>query len=264
MVRSVAAPASFRIVVPAGAPVPDITGVWQPVAPASAFSAAGAGMGRGEAVWSVGLPADASAAAAALDARAARLDVIGSGLTEASRRLVAFVGEVSAGPALGASFVAGSGDIPERELAVWLAGARGGVSSARWGGRSDGLGAAAREARAFLAQVAGSWTGFARVETSFGGAACARTRVGWLGDFETVWPAGIGPDRAGMHRTALALALATRTAWLRLAQELVGGGVRLGALIAGPGGWLLAVPAAWRFVRRVLDAAGAVRVTVGA
>jgi hypothetical protein len=94
---------------------------------------------------------------------------------------------------------------------------------------------------------------FALVESSRGGSTSARTRLDWLGDVHTWWLAGSPPLVISDHRRALAQAVATRQAWLRLATLLTAGAAKIGiAMAAGPFN-PLAIFTAWKYVQKVLE-----------
>ena len=73
----------------------------------------------------------------------------------------------------------------------------------------------------------------------------------------TVWAAGLAADDARQHGRAVNLALRTRDAWLRLALTILRAAAQLVTLFAATP--LLALPAAYRFVRQVIDQVQALR-----
>jgi hypothetical protein len=96
------------------------------------------------------------------------------------------------------------------------------------------------------------------VETRAEGRLLARTIVGWGGDAGTAWAVPFDPAAATLHGRTLALALAARATLLRRLALAARGAATLGALLA-PGGALLALPAAWRFIGEVVDEVAAAR-----
>lgn len=103
-----------------------------------------------------------------------------------------------------------------------------------------------------LAELLRRATGPARVESSDGSRLLAVTDIGWTGHLHTYAPADARPDARALHRLALAAALRTRVALacgvletLQLASSI--------ALGLGVGAVWQALPAAWRFVQRLLD-----------
>jgi len=235
----------FRLTAPGAI---DVLGVWEAGVVPAAFAAPEPPC---EESWRVDLPP--TAPAAALDERAAALQAAISGVAAADRRLTAFVANPGVrGPVL---YAVETGPVsgPEQELAAWVQSARGGVSFGYWDvltGRwwMDEV----REVRDFFAQLTRSLASAARVETTVGGVKVGVTVVGWRGGMATTWRAGADRATTESHGRAVALALATRRAWLGLAVTVVSGAAGLAARLAAPGGFVLAVPAAWRFVRRVM------------
>lgn len=99
-----------------------------------------------------------------------------------------------------------------------------------------------------LNQVVGH---FAWVETQVSGRLVVRSSVGWTGNLETAWNTPPTPDLAALHQRTLKLALTSRTAMLRAFGVITAGAVKLTALVASPAGAILALPAAWNFIRQV-------------
>ena len=226
----------------------DILGVWA-AGPAPAFAPSP----DADEVWRIDVPA-AGARAALADRWAALAAAEADTQVPATARRFpdTVVGELAfAAPA--------KLPLPERELAAWARAADPGLAFDVSFGWFGDLREAAESAWDFLRQSARSLTVAARVETAIDGVVVGRTTVGWRGNTETAWRAGAGPDQAEVHREALALALASRQAWVRMAAVLIGGAVGLAARLTTVGGWLTAVPAVWRFIRRVQAEARAIR-----
>ncbi len=92
---------------------------------------------------------------------------------------------------------------------------------------------------------------FAWVETELQGRLLARTAVNWSGDMDTAWATGTLADQYALHYRSLKLALASRITMLRMFIIVTQGAAKLSVLIATPGGALLALPAAWKFINNV-------------
>ena len=73
----------------------------------------------------------------------------------------------------------------------------------------------------------------------------------------TVWVSGLAVDDARQHVRAVNLALRTRDAWLRLALTIMRAAAQLVVLFAATP--LLALPAAYRFIRQIIDQMQALR-----
>ena len=236
--------ARFQLIVPDEALAPGVLGLWQ-AEPAPVSFARGAEQ-PAALRWQVDLPADRRAAAAAVAEQESLLRWERLTLAqEAPRRLQA------AAIGRSASFATDLAQ-PERDLAVWM--------QAMSGGRSFFPGEewlkdwqeTAQQAQAFVQQVQRSLAYYAWVETSVEGERVAHTAVQWLGGVATKWQAGQDRQRVALHRRAVALAVDTRTTWVRAFLLAAQGATILAAALGTPGGPLLALPAALKFVRQVL------------
>ncbi len=248
----------------------DELGVWQPASPAAPGDAGLESTGVGPAaadapgdvnLWLIALPKDRSAADQALDLAEARLAVAESALPQAENRLRAFAAAGGPSPAIAPGLEA-----PELELASWSAMSQSAGDldlRERPGQPMDDLAAvpafqqAVERTEAFFAKVREAVRDFTVVETSLGDARAALTRVSWTGDMRTAWASGLSTDDARQHIRAVSLALRTRDAWLRLALTVVRGAIQLAVLFAATP--LLALPAAYRFVRQIIDQMQALR-----
>ena len=235
---------------PAGAV--DELGVWTPADTGGfegltprEFSLA-EGAGRADALfWQQDFAITASAADQPGLLRAqGRLDMAARALPQAEARatLFATAGGMVAGVA---AELAG----PELDLAAW----------ARLAPQSDALSrlpdfrAAAEQVAAFFEKVRAALRSYATIVTRVGGATVARTEVTWTGHFRAAGTAGLPVADAARHNAAVSLALRTRDLWLRLAATVIAGAVQLTALFAANP--LLALPAAYRFARQVIEQA---------
>lgn len=99
-----------------------------------------------------------------------------------------------------------------------------------------------------LNQVVGH---FAWVETQVNSRLVVRSSVGWTGNLDTAWSMSPTGEMAELHQRTLRLALSSRTALLRAFGIISAGAVKLTALVASPAGAVLALPAAWKFIRQV-------------
>lgn len=238
--------ARFQLIVPDDALAPDLLGLWQPE-PAPVSFAPGAEP-PAALQWQVDVPADPRAATAAVESQAALLRRERQTLAQETMRRF---GAVVAGGSAAASFDLGLPQ-PERELAIWLQTVGGGQSFFPGEAWLKDWQETARQAQAFVRQVQRSLLSYAWVESSVEGRRIARTAVQWLGDVATEWQAGLDRQQAALHRRAVALAVDTRTTWVRAFLLAAEGAGLLAAALGTPGGPLLALPAAVKFVRQVL------------
>jgi hypothetical protein len=86
-----------------------------------------------------------------------------------------------------------------------------------------------------------------------------QTTVGWTGDVNTVWRLGISAPEVMLHQRTLALALQSRDTLLQTLAKATQFAVKLAQLLlllGTPGGVILALPAAWKFINEVLAEVG--------
>jgi hypothetical protein len=93
---------------------------------------------------------------------------------------------------------------------------------------------------------------FAWVETEVGEKLIARTIVSWDGDADTAWGTELKPLEYQDHQRSLSQALASRNIILHAILVTVQSAAKLAVLLATPGGALLALPLAWKFVNQIL------------
>lgn len=96
-------------------------------------------------------------------------------------------------------------------------------------------------------------TNMAWVETRLEARLLGRTRVSWTGDTETFYAKGISPGHADLHRRSLETAVVSRNILLRAFAATFTTAAKCSVLIAAPGGALLAVPTAWKYIRQILS-----------
>jgi hypothetical protein len=186
-----------------------------------------------------------------------RVDAATDALPDASGRLLRTAGEaggsVSFGPPGGGG--AAAPDPAERELLAWLdecsaADGRvafGGPEAPAWWTRAE------RELADLLERLR-SWVApTALVRTTSGDRAVALTAHRWSGRTVTAAAAGASGPELRLHDDLLELVAASRRIVVQVVGLAVEGAVRIGSRLALPGGPLLALPATWRFVHRVLD-----------
>ncbi len=103
----------------------------------------------------------------------------------------------------------------------------------------------------FVEQVRRFVGHYAWVETRTQGQLLGQTAVSWTGDANTVWQEGLDPAQMALHQRTLTLALASRDTVIRTFILVASGAARLSVLLATPGGAILALRAAWKFVKQV-------------
>jgi hypothetical protein len=206
------------------------------------------------AVWHIDLPGDCRTAAVSLASGEAHVRASQHALALAEERLKAFVAVRTATPAFAVSATTASFAPPEAELVVWLQDMQDGAVSfgpGEWLRR--GWEESTEQLQAFFNRLLQSLAHYAAVETAVQGQLLGRTTVSWTGDMDTVWQAVLDPTSAVLHQRALALALASRDTWMRMMIVVLRGAITLSVLLTTPGGAVLALPAAWKFVHQVLS-----------
>jgi hypothetical protein len=232
---------------------------WQPVPQSGgdvSFEAAAPSESVPISLWSLDLPADPEAAAATLAQAEAQLQATQALLDEAPARLEAFATRLQSGAeaqyGLESTGVASIG-AAEAALLPWIDALQPGQVSFGGEGLSRGdIGAAIAQLSQTVEDLLGQVLYLARVETRQQGALLASSLVDWTGDLDTAWEEAVSAEERGLHQRSLALALKARIALLRIILTTTQGAVKISALIATPGGALLALPAAWKYVQQLL------------
>ncbi len=210
-----------------------------------------------EALWRADLPSDTDLAQQELNARTAQLSRFDTSLAIAGQRLEQFGDRIARG-AGSASFATEVLATPEQELLNWLGEVQG-RAVASYGIGEDwaaGWNAATEQLQAMVERAINLVVYYARVETNVGGERLGATTGSWTGDMDTAWHAELTPEQAALHQRTLLLALESRDAYLRAFALASRGAVMLAALpalLAAPGGALVAIPAAWKFIQDVLQ-----------
>lgn len=117
--------------------------------------------------------------------------------------------------------------------------------------------AASREVAGMVETVTRALSPATIVETRAGAELVGQSQVGLRGNLRTVWRPETGAAGALLHEATVALTLSSRATLLRMVAVAARGATALAVRFALPGGPLLALPAAWRFVQRVLNEPGA-------
>ena len=241
----------FQLVGGAGAP--DVLGLWALSAEEVSFAV---GAEPAASLWQIDLAGAPEQAAQQLDAGLRQVAAAEGALDTARQRL-----DQLAAANDGVSFAVGAETRPPEQAALAAlehlrARAAGEISFAVPGEEA----AAEREFTGVLRRLTDAVRYFAVVETRLGGQLAARTSIAWSADAETFWPAAPMPaNTLALHTRSLRLALASRAALLRILLVTAQGAARLAGTLALPGGALLALPVAWKFINQVLAEAGRYR-----
>ncbi len=240
---------------------PDIFGVWE-TAPSETVSFAAPDAPPPESeipVWSVNLPADASLAATQLDARLAQVNGASRALGAAAHRLDTFVQHTP--PTVEVSFAVSDTPLPSAEQGLLnsLGQLQTGLSTQVSFGllpANDAWGEAEERFKNVLTRLTQSLAHFAFVETHIENRLIGRTTLSWSSDAQTLWQNGLRAEQWELHQRTLALSVQSRAALMQTVALTAQSAVKISAMLALPGGALLALPAAWKFINAVLSEVG--------
>jgi hypothetical protein len=227
--------------------LPPIFSHWQAVPSAGnelSFEAAAA---EPAARWSLDLPAGEDAVAY-LEQAEAQLANAQAALDEAPQRLEAFMSQLQAGG--GAQYALESTPAAEGELLHWMEVFQPGAVS--FGDDEAQRWQALAQLEGYVNQVIGQVVHLAWVETRQEGALLATSQMSWKGDAQTAWEQEVTAEQRALHLRSLRLALASRLAMLKIIITSAQAAAKIGALMAAPGGALLALPAAWKYVQKLV------------
>jgi hypothetical protein len=241
---------------------PDVLGLWATVPTLSANAMAFGATAETIAdvpMWRASLPADPHLAKQHLASAETTLHASQKALAVASDRLKVFIAAQQHGVAFDLSSADRSAAKPEAVLMVILNEIREGRAPVSFGlGERLGGGweQATQQFYAVLAKLRQLVVYYARVETRVQNELLGQTTVSWTGDMETVWRVGLSPEQVMLHQRTLALALQSRDTLLQTLVMAAQFAVKLSLLLSTPGGVILALPAAWKFINQVLAEVG--------
>lgn len=234
---------------------------WQfqpaPAIPDLSYSVEGAGVSAVP-IWRLDLPADAEAAQATLSQRQELLLTSQIALTDIPLRIDNLVQQAQATGGVGLSFAPPSDEVlagPEAdtlELLHALELPAVGVSFATGSEERRGLEQAFDQFKVDMDNLMRLVTHFAWVETQQDSHLIGRTIVSWSGDLDMLWRLGLAPQGYELHQRSLSQALASRNILLHATVVTVRSAAKLAVLLTTPGGAVLAIPVAWKFVKEVM------------
>ncbi len=239
----------------------DDTGLWATAAGPVSFGLGSEDSLPAEEFYRVRLPGDLQSAHLELQNKQASLVQLNASLDRVPLRLDDLVerSQDRSRPNSGLSF-----DVKPIEQEMGLEGELLGnisrVDSSAGKGLSFGIEEAAGEVwQAAEAQISGLMQQldrdvlhFAWVETSISNQLVARSLLNWKGDLQTIWMEDLSPDQASLHSAALLSAVRTRHLRLRLLATVASGSIKIASLMVTPGGALLALPAVYQYVIKIL------------
>lgn len=260
---------------------PDVFGVWEtrPTSEAGEVSFGAPGdESQDIAVWSVNLSPDLELAEQQMEASAAQVASTRQGLATARQRLNTLIANQRAEGEVSFSVSAEQPDLPpaDQELLRALGqiqaheeevsyGFFDGVKQAidKVAGKvvttMTGDPQAEEKLKAVMERLTASLLYYAAVETKIDSAIVARTQISWVADANTIWQLGMLPEQFALHQRTLKLAIDSRNALMRTFGLTAEAAVKLSLLLATPGGALVALPAAWKYVNQILAEVGQYR-----
>jgi hypothetical protein len=247
----------------AGGGLNDMFGLWLHVsdaAPGSTLSFALDAEGEtarkteeGVPVWRVNLPSDYEQAAAYLRAGEAKLRATEEALAAANDRLESFVASrTTAAMPFGISTESTESDAELESLLLTLRGDHPVVSFGLADNLQDEWSRTSEQFQNFINQLQRIVANYAWVETSVEGDLLSRTVVSWTGDVNTFWAReNFDPALVELHQHTLKLALTSRDVLVRTLVVVLEGVIKFSILIS-TGVGVLALPAMWKSVRKIL------------
>ena len=208
-------------------------------------------------VWRVDLPSDLELAQEHISRRAEQMQEAAAALESIPQR----VDLMAARQQVAASFDVESGQLPapEAELLHLLEAIEASTAPLSFSsnvpkpGELDQVSDQFKAASQHLLRL---FSHFAWVDTLVEGQPIGRTEVGWTGSMNTAWAERLNETQKNLHQRNLETALASRNTSLRTLTVSMQTAVKLSVLLAAPGGALLALPVAWKFVNQILAQAG--------
>lgn len=210
-------------------------------------------------IWRVTLPRNLNAASSYLAGGKSKLAVSQKAIKKVPDRLDALIQTQSSGLSFDISSKERRLAQPEADLLASLSEIQEGRTPVSFGlGEKlrGGWQQATDQFQAFVNQLLQSLAHYAWVETCIQEQCLGRTGVSWTGDMNTVWRHRLTSTQATLHQCSLELALASRNELLQTLNIAIRGTLQLSALLAAPGSAILALPAVWRFINKILAEVG--------
>jgi hypothetical protein len=205
-------------------------------------------------VWRADYPAELDQAAGVLEDARRSLAAAEMALDEVPARLDLYLMQERVGVSYALPTPGDQSDRAEDDLSLLLAEMRGAVPSVSFeaeGGFAGRWDEAFQFFQSFTERLRQMAAHYAWVETRVEGRLVGQTAVGWTGDVDTIVVDSLDPELMRLHEQTLQLALASRQMLLRTSAMILANATKISALIATPGGIVLAIPAVLRFINQV-------------
>lgn len=232
---------------------PSFLDLWEPATEAVSYAA-----GEAEVpVWSVNVSAQPAVALEQLHGSRNHLAQTNAALNGAQARLDTFVANVAHAGPVSFSTEAAALPAPEQELLASLEMLQTGRSTGvvSFGGLTaePDLATDRDKFTHSLERLIQSLAYFVFVETQVEGRPLCRTTLSWAANARTTGRANLTAEQWAVHRQTLELAIHSRAALMRTVMLAVQSALKISAVLALPGGPLLALPSAWKFFTHVLS-----------
>jgi hypothetical protein len=202
------------------------------------------------AVWRANFPADMGKAQTQLSEGELVLQISQKNLAITANRINEFVQSPMAGLSFEAFLARKPLNQPETELLLLLREIRDNKPVTFTPGENftSRLGRTAQQFQAFLNKLQQSVLYYTWIETRVQEQLLGRTTIAWTGELDTIWQADLDPEQVILHQRTLSLALSSRTTLLQSFVMATQFAAKLAVLLSTPGGSILALPAAWKFI----------------
>jgi hypothetical protein len=205
-------------------------------------------------IWRADYPADPDQASGVLQDAQRSLIAAEKALDEAPARLDRYLMQERVGVSFAPPTPGTQPSRAEDDLSLMLAEMRGAVPAVSFeaeGGFAGRWDEALQFFQSFTERLKQMAAHYTWVETRVEGRLVGQTAVSWTGDVDTFLVDSLDPDLMRLHEQTLRLALASRQMLLRTSAMILANATKISALIATPGGIVLAIPAVLRFINQV-------------
>lgn len=106
--------------------------------------------------------------------------------------------------------------------------------------------------QSFLQHVRKVVAHYALIETVIADEVIGRTAIGWGGNAQTTWSTRIRSEQVALHWRTLDMSLESRRTFVNTFVIVSQGLLKIAVLVSAPGGVVLALPAVWKFINKLM------------